>query len=51
MEDGYEVTIANSGKECFELLEKGQKPDLFILDIMMPEMDGWAVFEKLKANP
>jgi len=46
----YEIIPAESGKKCFELLEKNLIPDLIILDIMMPEMDGWEVFDKLKAN-
>jgi CheY-like chemotaxis protein len=45
---GYEVISANSGKECFELLEKGNIPDIILLDIMMPEINGWDVFAKLK---
>jgi CheY-like chemotaxis protein len=46
----YEIIPAESGKKCFELLEKKIKPDLILLDIMMPEMDGWEVFDKLRAN-
>jgi CheY-like chemotaxis protein len=46
----YEIIPAESGKKCFELLEKNLKPDLILLDIMMPEMDGWEVFDKLKAH-
>ena len=46
----YEIIPAKSGKKCFELLEKKVKPDLILLDIMMPEMDGWEVFDKLRAN-
>ena len=49
--DGYEVTGAGSGNECFDLLKKGEIPDLILLDIMMPQMDGWQVFAKLKENP
>ncbi len=49
--DGYEVIGATSGKECFELLKRGQIPDLILLDIMMPEIDGWNVFAKLKEKP
>lgn len=46
----YEIITAESGKKCFELLEKKVNPDIIILDIMMPEMDGWEVFDKLRAH-
>ena len=46
----YEIIPAESGKKCFELLEKNVKPDLILLDIMMPSMDGWEVFDKLRAS-
>jgi CheY-like chemotaxis protein len=49
--DKYKIIPAMSGKECFELLEKKIIPDLILLDIMMPGMDGWEVFDKLRANP
>ena len=45
----YEVMCADSGKKCLELLETG-KPDLILLDIMMPGMSGWETFDKLKEN-
>lgn len=44
----YEVIGVNGGEECFKLLEKGDIPDIILLDIMMPETDGWALFAKLK---
>ena len=47
----YKIIPAESGKKCLELLDKNIIPDLILLDIMMPEMDGWEVFDKLKANP
>ena len=46
----YEIISACSGAECFELLKNNEKPDLILLDIMMPEMNGWEVFYKLKDN-
>jgi two-component system, OmpR family, alkaline phosphatase synthesis response regulator PhoP len=45
---GHSVMSAASGAELLNML-KGQKPDLIILDIMMPEMDGLEVLSKLKA--
>ena len=51
LSDGYEVIGVNGGMECFELLKKGDMPDLILLDIMMPEINGWDVFAKIKENP
>jgi len=44
---GYSVLSATSGAELLNML-KTQKPDLIILDIMMPEMDGLEVLSRLK---
>jgi two-component system alkaline phosphatase synthesis response regulator PhoP len=46
----YEIIGAESGRKCFDLLEKNVIPDLILLDIMMPVMDGWEIFDKLRAN-
>jgi len=46
----YEVTGVESGRECFEILQQGEIPDLIILDIMMPVMSGWEVQRKLEGN-
>lgn len=46
----YKIIPAYSGKECFVILNN-LIPDLIILDIMMPEMDGWAVVDKLRSEP
>ena len=51
LSDEYEVIGADSGMQCLELLENNQIPDLIFLDIMMPGMNGWQVFAKLKENP
>ncbi len=47
----YEIVEADGAKECFNKLDNEDPPDLILLDIMMPEMDGWEVFDKLKDNP
>ncbi len=46
----YTVKMATSGKVALKIAES-QHPDLILLDIMMPEMDGYEVCEHLKANP
>jgi CheY-like chemotaxis protein len=43
---GWKVTLASSGVQALELAGK-QKPDLILLDVMMPEMDGVATFQAL----
>ncbi len=48
-ENGYGVQTAYNGLEVFSRLEE-QKSDLIILDIMMPQMDGWEVLERLKGT-
>ncbi len=45
---GYEVFIARNGQEALTLSQE-KKPHLVLLDIMMPDVDGYAVCEKLKA--
>ena len=47
---GYNVMSAYSGAELLSALEK-DKPDLVVLDIMMPQMDGLEVLTRMKAAP
>ena len=46
---GYEVVEAGSGQECLEKLET-ESPDLILMDIMMPGMDGWEVCKRIKES-
>ena len=47
----FQVTCVNSGTECLELLKKNQIPDLIIIDIMMPEMNGWQLLNRIREKP
>jgi DNA-binding response OmpR family regulator len=44
---GFDVTLARDGKEAWELFSR-EKPDICVLDVMMPEMDGFTLGEKIK---
>jgi two-component system, OmpR family, response regulator VicR len=46
---GFEILGANGGKEGLEMIRKNH-PDLVLLDLMMPEMDGWEVYQQMKAD-
>lgn len=48
--DKYRVRVASSGEKAIRILEKSPNLDLILLDIMMPEMDGYQVCEALKEN-
>jgi len=48
LDQDYEIISVNSGKSCLELLEKGEVPDLLLLDIMMPDMSGWETYQKIR---
>jgi DNA-binding response OmpR family regulator len=44
---GFDVTLGRDGKEAWELFNQ-DKPDICVLDVMMPEMDGFTLAEKIK---
>lgn len=46
---GFVVIGANGGVEGLEVVRR-EKPDLILLDLMMPDMDGWEVYQQIKAD-
>ncbi|HFE36879.1 MAG TPA: response regulator [Gammaproteobacteria bacterium] len=49
--DDYAVTFKTNGKDALEYAVKSPKPDVILLDVVMPEMDGYETCRRLKANP
>jgi CheY-like chemotaxis protein len=47
---GYDVLVAKDGRHGLEIAHQ-EKPDLILLDLAMPELDGWSVAHKLKEDP
>jgi len=51
LKDDYKVKIANSGEKALRIAGSDSPPDLILLDIMMPGMDGYEVCRRLKRDP
>ncbi len=51
LKDKYKTRVATSGAKALELVRVEPTPDLILLDVMMPEMDGYEVCARLKADP
>jgi putative two-component system response regulator len=51
LKDLYKVRLANSGEKALRALAATPRPDLILLDVMMPEMDGYEVLARIKADP
>jgi diguanylate cyclase (GGDEF)-like protein/PAS domain S-box-containing protein len=51
LRDKYAITAATNGEKAIELAQREPHPDLILLDIKMPGMDGYSVLSHLKANP
>jgi two-component system, OmpR family, response regulator VicR len=49
IKDGFEVSAANNGRDGLGVIEE-VKPSAVLLDLMMPDMDGWEVYQSMKAN-
>lgn len=48
--EGHEVTTASDGAEALALIEAEPAPELVVLDVMMPQLNGWDVLERLRAD-
>ena len=46
----YRLATARDGKQCLALI-KQERPDLLILDLLMPRLDGWGVIRELRGDP
>ena len=46
----YTVFLAQSGKDAFDSIAR-KKPDLILLDIMLPDLDGYEIFQMIRQNP
>ena len=51
LSDQYNVSVAKSGIQALNLLHKNIIPDLILLDIDMPQMDGYETLEEIKKIP
>ncbi|MFD2111721.1 bacteriohemerythrin [Thiorhodococcus fuscus] len=51
LKQSYRIQVATSGEEALQLVADRPHPDLILLDIMMPGMDGYAVCKRLKDDP
>jgi diguanylate cyclase (GGDEF)-like protein len=51
LQDDYHVIIAKSGEQALQRLNDDPSIDLILLDVLMPEMNGYAVLNAIKANP
>ncbi|NCA71276.1 MAG: two-component system response regulator, partial [Sphingobacteriia bacterium] len=51
LRETYRLTVANNGERALKLLQSQEPPDLILLDIMMPGMDGYEVLQRIKEDP
>jgi diguanylate cyclase (GGDEF)-like protein len=50
LKDSYKIKVANSGQRALDLARAKEKPDLILLDIVMPQINGYAVCKELKSS-
>lgn len=51
LSDDYEITVSKSAQEALERCSQGFSPDLMLIDVMMPDMDGITLLERLRTLP
>ncbi|MCK4831909.1 MAG: response regulator, partial [Anaerolineales bacterium] len=49
--DGYEIILVSDGAAAWELLQQSESPDLVVLDVLMPKMNGFEVCRRIRATP
>jgi CheY-like chemotaxis protein len=49
--EGYAATMARNGREALDALQRGAQPDLVLLDLMMPVMNGWDLLAAMERAP
>jgi len=49
LQNKYDIATSKSGKEALGLFYQGLVPDLILLDLIMPDIDGWSTYSRIKA--
>ena len=49
-EQGYQISVATNGRKALQVIER-IRPDLVLMDVIMPEMDGYEACRQIKASP